>query len=478
VSVEVQPGVTLFRGPNDSGKSLLIECMKVWAGGKSDAELSCSDGALSGSIEGLGRVVRLKRTARASGDLEARTIEDRFSIADLVDPKIKSPEAADRARIKAFLQLTGVTADAELFRDLFPDDETYNAACTADVLKCDDVVEMAAKLRRNIHEQARSQENAAEKADGQALGCKPPEGLDMEIETDGDILQAALEDAIREEGNLIGKINSASAVKLAAADAMEKINRSTPPDVVKATNDRNEAQVALNGVQHEVAQLEAELALAREALQKAQAAFTDADHSLSQEKAHAETHAAWREAVDAAKNVACPSQEEVDAAHARVQVCRENMEAAANVRAAKQKLADAETHRKKAGECRKKAEALREAAKGADEILSRLVASDNVKVKDGRLVTQHPERGEVYFSVRSTGTRWMMALDEAVKRIVQLDTERIPIVLVPQECWGELQPANKKKIHAYAIERGVMILGAEATDGEIRAEAFESNGQV
>jgi hypothetical protein len=474
VTIIPKPGVSLICGPNDSGKSLLVEGLKVWAGGRSDAELTCSDGTLSGSIEGLGRTVRFKRSARASGDLEARTLEDRFSIADLVDPKLKNPEAADRARIKALLQLTGVGADAKRFRSLFPDGESFNAACTADVIKCDDAVEMAAKLRRNIQEHARSQENAAEKADGLALGCKPPDGLDMSIETNDDILQAALEDALAEQGNLLGQKNTASSVRASAASALEKTTHATPPDVRKAEIVRTEAQVALNGAQDEVDRLEKELASARSELQTAKSAFAEADHALSQEKAHAETWASWEEAIKSAKNVACPSEEAIAAAQAKVQQCRKNIGDAAVVRAAQQKMLDAETHRKTARECRKKAEQLREAAKGTDEILSRMVASDNVKVKDGRLVTQHPERGEVYFSVRSTGTRWMMALDEAVKRVVQLDSDNIPIVLVPQECWGELDPTNRRAIHLHAIERGVMVIGIEATDGEIRAEAFDA----
>jgi hypothetical protein len=295
----------------------------------------------------------------------------------------------------------------------------------------------------------------------------------METETDADILQAALEDAIADQGALIGESNAAASVRAAAVDAMEKIKQSTEPDVGLAERVRTEAQVKLNGATHEVDRLEKELASARMELQAAKAAFAEADHSLSQEKAHAETYAAWREAIARAENTPCPAPEQIEAAQARVKACRQALDAAAVVRAAKAKAADGEKYRADARAANKLAEQLRAAAGGTDEVLSRLVASENVKVKDGRLVTQHPERGEVYFAVRSTGTRWMMAIDEAVKRIVQLDTERIPIVLIPQEAWGELDPVNRRKIHAYAIERGVMILGAEATDGEIRAEAFE-----
>lgn len=222
LSIPVQPGVVLAKGPNGDGKSLTIEGIKGLLGGKSDAEITCRDGTLSGTIEGLGARVTFKRSARRSGDLEARTIEDRFSITDLVDPKLKSAEAADRSRIKALLQLTGAGADVKLFRDLFPDDESFSAACTADVLKCDDVVDMAAKLRRNIHEIARKQEDDATKADGQALGCQQAtDGVDMGIETDADILGAALEDALAGQGRLLGQLSTAQAVKESAESARE-----------------------------------------------------------------------------------------------------------------------------------------------------------------------------------------------------------------------------------------------------------------
>lgn len=240
----------------------------------------------------------------------------------------------------------------------------------------------------------------------------------------------------------------------------------------KAEVVRTESQVVLNGAQSEVDRLEKELASARSELQAAKSAFAEADHALSSEKAHADTWTAWQEAVESAEKIECPSEADVAAAATKVQQCRQSIEAAAVVRQAKEKEVEAGKHRENARAFRKKAESLRKAAKGTDEILSRMVASDNMKVKDGRLVTQHPDRGEVYLAERSTGTRWKMAIDEAVKRVIQLETEYIPIVLIPQEAWGELDPTNRRIIHVHALEKGVMILGIEATDGELRAEAF------
>ena len=85
------------------------------------------------------------------------------------------------------------------------------------------------------------------------------------------------------------------------------------------------------------------------------------------------------------------------------------------------------------------------------------------------------ERGTVPYGERSQGTRWRMALDEAVRRIRQLGMQREAFIAVPQEAWECLDPDNRRAVHEHACELGVMVMTAEAASGELRAEAFQEN---
>jgi len=78
--------------------------------------------------------------------LECLTLEGTLDISKLVDPRIIDPIAADRQRIKELLRLTGAEAKPELFDSIMPSIEVFNEVCTAEIRKCNDLVEMAAIL--------------------------------------------------------------------------------------------------------------------------------------------------------------------------------------------------------------------------------------------------------------------------------------------------------------------------------------------
>ena len=472
LSIPIRPGVVVLKGVNDCGKSVTLEAVSKLAGG--NGAVTCRDRAVKGEVEGLGVRLSVRQSARRTGTLEAVSIEGRLSISDLVDPKIKDPLAADRHRIKALLQLTGATADVDRFREACSDAEAFEAACTPDVLKCDDLVEMAARLKRNLEAASRSAADEATKAEGQALGCKQAtEGVDLTIVTDQATLQGRLEDAIYEQGELAAKAQAAIAAKERADAARERLAKEeSPADVEGAKADAEAAAAKEVACQKDVARLEEELRAATSEFQKAQAARQHAEDRLRLEQSHADVVTGWKETIDAAAKIECPTAGQVEAANQTVATAREAIEKAAVVRQAKAKAAQAQAHRDAARAHRERADSLREAAKATDDVLSQAVASKTLRVRGGRLITEHPDRGEVHFSDRSDGTRWKYAIDEAIQRIRQLGAERTAIIPVPQAAWSELDPENKARIHQYAADKGVTILTAEATDGQLRAEAF------
>jgi hypothetical protein len=113
---------------------------------------------------------------------------------------------------------------------------------------------------------------------------------------------------------------------------------------------------------------------------------------------------------------------------------------------AKQSLRKADDLQEAVAEYSSKAEDYRRKAASIDDALSAAVASDALTVKDGRVWTQHPERGDVLYADRSEGWRCKTAVDEAVK------------------------PANRLLLRDHAIKCGVLIVSALCDDGPLRAE--------
>jgi len=468
LSIPIQPGVTVILGPNDSGKSEALKAVSRLTGG-SEA-ITCRKTAAAGHVDGLGAKIAVRQSVRRSGELEAYSLSGDLDITDLVEPPIKDPVAADKHRIKELLRLTGVKADFALFGYLGDLSEHVSFEAT----KIDDLVEMAARIKRDLEAASRKEADAAEKADAKAFACKQQsEGIDTNIETDAELLQARLEDALFALGGIESKARSAKEAKDRAALARERMAKEqSTPDVDGAKLELERQETFADRLIQLERDLTAKLETAQREREKAEQAATEARKRLQLEEAHADAVQGWKETIAAGESVECPTPEEVTAASLSVTEARQALEKAAVVRQAKTKASEATTLYDEAKAHRKASDCLREAARATDDVLSAAVASDDIKVKAGRLVTQHPEYGEVFFGERSVGTRYRMAIKEAVKRIHQMKAEKTAVIVVQQPAWEGLQPKVKCEIDEYAKEMDACVLSAQADDGELRAEVF------
>jgi hypothetical protein len=493
LSIPVEPGVIVLRGRNDIGKSESLKAVSKLLGGKET--VSCRQGAVAGTIEGFGVRVSLGKARTSSrGELEALSIEGNLPVADLVDPGLKDQTAADAKRIKALIYLTGATADPARFYGLLPggkDDIEKNVAPTS--LQTNDLVEMAAKIKRDLEAAARKAENDASVEEGKAAADRNAgDGLEMTAETDGAKLQKALEDAAGLKSTLDEQARTAKKTLADAEQAkasLASIRGSgstgiTTPEAqerFQRANDRLETAIKeVSLAKDEVTRLELELRAAKQVYgaalvqkESAEEAAKSSKEAIAQIATNDAMAAGWQRSIDAAADIYVPSDDDLAIAADSVARARKAIEQAAVVQAAKERIAKAKRHQEAAAELRKKADKLRDAARDTDVVLSQAVDSEHLLVRGGRLVTIHPERGEVLYCERSDGTRWRMALDEAIKRLRSLGQAEWAIIPVPQRAWSELDPDNKRAIHEYAIQQGVTILTAEATNGELRAEAYQ-----
>lgn len=470
-------GLVVVRGRQDIGKSQTLNAVDYAVTGNGSIEKR--DGATRGTITIGDATVSVVKQARRQGfELVAASLDGRLKISDLIDPGLKDPEKNDAVRIKALVQLAGVTPDITLFHDLAGGKAEFDEIVGPDATETDDIVTMAARVKRHFEAASRKEADKAENFTGNALGHREAAlGYDPEVEADSEKLQAALEAAIREQQRLESECDAArkhNAAIVEARKALEAAQSSSSfPPVAEALDAESIARSAKDNAAEEVALLTESLREARVKLAKAEAAHVLAVKTREGAEQHERTLGAWGQT---ARLEGIPEPEaEARAAKAQVEQARIAVEQGALQRDKAVRQARADTADRMAAESRKKADKLRDAAKATDEVLSQLVGRCGTpwRVERGRLVTTH-KRGTIPVSELSDGTRSKVAIDIGIAALARMGIpDKLMILTIPQRIYGEFQPKTRREIDAYGKKVGVHILTAEATDDDVlSAEAF------
>ncbi len=164
-----------------------------------------------------------------------------------------------------------------------------------------------------------------------------------------------------------------------------------------------------------------------------------------------------------------PSQDALDTAAAELEDAKDAQAQAAQQQVMAQQRDRADAFILTAQEYADEAKELREKAKQTDEVLSEIVSeipSCPLRVIDGRLVTD-TKRGATFYSDLSAGERWRIALDIAIQAVGTGG-----LLVIPQEAWEGLDPANRTAIDAQAKAAQVVVLTAEcSSDSSLKAES-------
>lgn len=456
IPVPEDGGVVVFRGRNGSGKSLALAAIDSAVTGK--GRVAVRDGQLKGQVQAHGITMTIGRSTRRKGELEVRSLEGKLSVADLVDPGIKDPEAADASRIKALVGLLGPGPDIGLFD--VPDGIELSPA-TADAT---DLVDMASRVKREIEFKARAAEAAGENAKRDADAAKAAIGEDDPAwakpvaETD-----AAMETAIEERATLKSLFIAGEAAADRATEARARLEATTRtgPTAAEAMRTRDDAMEAVRDAEAALAKAGQEAAASEKALQAA----TSYDNITR----------AWKADIDGAEAAETVTHEQLKGVDDAVEAARdESVKAAAGRRAANQtdKMAN-DIARQQTYEI--EAELFRDAAKATDEVLSQIIqdAGTDLRVQAVaqrmRLVT-NTDRGVTPFGELSPGERWRLALDIAAEAIGERGE-----ITIPQDAWEAMDPANKAAIATHVRELGIIVYTAEATDGPLDATVYEQD---
>lgn len=453
ISIDENGGVATLRGRNGSGKSIALEAVRSALTGKGKPPVK--DLAKQGIIKVGGVTLTVGRTARRSGELEIRALDDRLSVADLVDPGLADPIRADATRIKALVGLSGATIDPGDLHG-FPEN-------LLDGIDLDEPVAAMAELRKRLNIGANEYEKLAAKDEAAAKAL-----LESLEEFDGPVIDPAkaqerVTQALRNRDRLEEKESMAI-----SASALNKARRERLALI---------PAIDLDAAQREAARLVAvaDDKKARALKLKAEYEAAAADYKASVVDRDAATAAALA-AFDQAQlraelerqisesEIAKPSYEEIEAANSELAAAKAEQTKAAQQQAMNQQRIKSDELFSSSQDHAQEAIELRRKAKQTDEVLSEIVstlAGCPLTVIEGRLSTQ-TKRGPTFYADLSMGERWRIALEIAIAAVGEGG-----LLVIPQEAWEGLDPQNRDAIAKQAKASRVVILTAECSDSDL-----------
>ena len=472
IQCPVDGGVVVLRGRNGSGKSTALKSAEALVAGKGKLS-SRDDCRSSGRIDGFGGTMVIGAKTTRAGEIEVASLEGRLNIADLVEPPLKDPAAADRQRIKALVSLTGVEPTCKAFADIIGDEMAdFIAGAT---WSGKDMLDVAVKAKRDLEGAARIKENESSMREGQAKGLEESaKDIDMSGESDETVLR---ESHMQASGNLrVLRERQEAAIKSADKLAHARVSLQSAEDSYSGPSIRDalehveKTDDALAEANRVVSRLQKQLDEATHTAERKQDEYKAAKISLQLAEQHTETVAMYKSVLEGTATKA-PEQSDLDAAETALNEASLALENGAIIRRAKGKIAEAAQVREIANEAAYTASQLRIAATQIDEVLSNAIKTPQLFVRDGRLYTMHATRGETLFHELSEGERWTLAFDIAAPIVGEHG-----IMILPQGAWESLDPENRAHVAALAAKYKITVLTAEATSDGLRAELFE--GQV
>lgn len=467
-------GVVVLEGYQGTGKTHVINALR--SAGSKTGSLAVRDGAPRAEVNLFGVTLRMTRRMSRLGTLSVNNIEGRMSIAEVVDPKIQDPFAADAKRIKSLLSLTGAKADPAEFYDLVGGQALFDEVVPAGALDTDDLVEMSGNIKRALEKVSRDAKQEAEtkmtQSNAERLAWKD---VDLAAPADEEALRVAHDRAVREEAALEQKAKSAKEFEeeqVKAVTALAKLKKEyRGKSLADAQATQAAAQDLLTSAQREVADLEERLRLAKIELGKAEHREELARKDLEQATTFEAGAAALQETIDA-KAPAQVSILDLDAAADKVRLASEAMQTGAMVRRAQDGLKRADELKTSSVQLTAFADKMRDAALATDSVLSRAVQTLDcpLYVSGGRVMTKTEDRGEELFEELSHGEKCKIVIAIAIKAVGPGG-----LVPIPQDFWEGLAPKSQREVAAQFENTGVLGVAARATDDpEIVAREFEA----
>lgn len=469
-----KPGLSIVRGHQGAGKTTILRTAQLATDGRTDVKPTQRDGSKRGEATVAGRTLRITKRVQEDGELTVDGLGD-LNIADLHTPKYIDAKTRDKHRIKTLVRLAGVKADATLFHPLLKDAKQFDEVVGSAAIETDDLVDMAANIKRRLEAAAQEQEKQQETAAAaMRVQAAQYEGLDMDQPCNEEMLRSVLADAVAEHARLEERAKNADATLARAAEAKKKIGDAKVGDglaVLRAVVD--DAASTITRYQNEVERCKQALADAERMVDVAKSEHREAVSKLESAQREDELLKQLRDDIAAAEKVDRPTAEAIAEAAAAVDEASKAVSDGMKIRQAKAAVAEHDRLAALATKHGKQAYSFRQAAAETQDILSASIASIAdcpLKVKidgeDSRLVVETDRSKEELFEDLSDGEKWGY--------VVSIAAKKNRLIVLPQAAFGELSPESRKHLHELAIKNECYILTAQSDDGKLRAEPFDA----
>lgn len=469
-------GVVRMRGRNGSGKSTIINGLSQLMGSPARSVSVNDEAKGAGSITlGTATLRVTSSKSRTVGTVELESVDARFDIGELVNPRFKDAEAADNHRMKTLVALSGRKATPDDFAPLCDETITFESLA---VEPTDETLTLASRVKSGFERIARGFEAEQRKLSARAeAGKQQIADLDLTIETDerrlAEAFANATSDAARMEQHNIDAARAIKAAETARKELESLAAETDDPDQLEREETAVREKIvakrsAIDRIKADISQLEHEIDTIELSIRTD---HKNADDLLNR-KVQARRAAFRRSQIAAAASESVPTlhtPQELDDANRAVLEAQRAMEAGAVIRRAKQTAADAQRDADLAAEKAKAADDLRRRAAGVDDVLSSMLPEGcPLRYKRGRLVVGTDRDDAELFADLSHGERWRLAF-ETVKPLLPPGRS---VLLLPQEGWESLDPQNQAMVNETAKACGLWVVTGEAADCDLTAEVF------
>lgn len=471
-------GVVVLKGEQGVGKSHALEATQNILGG--GGKLPVSDGARRATAEGFGVRLEFSNRRSATGDLEVRALEG-FPLDSFVNPGYTDPVANDTRRVKALLGLCGVTADASLFEPIVAGLGKFDELISKETLAQQDIVQMAAGVRKDLQSKARAIESQAEMLASEVANRR----ASLTEMVDPKISAAEAKDTQRIctlDVGRFGRVLEETKETVAKWDAAKRVvDSSEIPDagtrLATLAGNIELATFNVGECEREVAELTEKLEKAKERLRAATAIRADfVDQNAKLQSALSAVSVAV-EAIKEPRPDVSEADKNYQSACERLNEANDlvnratQWEIRTRVASEIEKLSAEKAARDRA------AQALRDAASRTDDVLSDTICRllDQMKVEQGRLLYNYPKRGKyIPFDELSQGEAYTVAIDIAAS-VLGVGG----VFVLNQAAWGELNDRSRDLVAERCREKGCVMITAQATeDPELTVSFYEPRANL
>lgn len=454
-------GVTVLRGTNGSGKSTVIEGVSRLMGGRAQ-HLSAADGSKRGTVELGDAVLSVTKSRTATrGELEVTGIESRLDVSSLVDPGIQDPEKADAKRVKALISLAKVEASPQMFYEVVGGQDAFDGLGVDH--DTDDVLLLAARVKREIEKEARTVESAVDELRGKVKAITDEiADVDFDQMSDYEVLTDAVINARARKESLETQAENAMIDASRRSDYADQLQEMKALEPVDKLEQELEVAVSLRaGLKEKKQALEAELAEVNISLEQAEQKVSASMTNLARAKRQAQQVQELEEML-ASNEVTPPTDDDWAAAEAAIAKAEMEAEQGNRIRLARERANLANDYQEEVKAKRKQAAKLRRTAAAVDEVLTSSVpAGCPLRIEAGRLVMATDRSQSELFADLSHGERWKVAIDIAAEQLPEGG-----LLTIPQEAWEGLATENRALVANHCRERGINALTAAVSDQE------------